>query len=328
MEAPDKCSIERTLNNTATREEARKVIRWFSTPKGSAYLSRRMDEDATKILPETEGLYVEHPIPSVDMYDFIMTRIHWQRKKRIIFRVAALLIPFLFLAGQFWYIEKRIDLFDNSGYEEVYVPKGERMQVVFQDGSRASLNSESRIRYPRKFGFSERKVELEGEAFFEVTPNKNRPFIVDLKGIDIKVLGTTFDAKAYPADPEIFITLETGNIELNYFAQTLAYLKPGQKASYNKLTKICKISTHENVEKHSAWKENLIIFENTSLFEVTQVLSRWFNVDFMITDSSALHYNYTLTSSPKDIHQILMELEKIAPIQFTEKDSVIFVKTK
>ena len=69
-----------------------------------------------------------------------------------------------------------MDLLADDGYDEVYVPNGERMQVLFQDGSKVHLNSGSRIRYPKKFGLSERKVYLEGEAWFEVAKNKNRPF--------------------------------------------------------------------------------------------------------------------------------------------------------
>ena len=213
MKAPDKHIIDRTLNNTATPEEARQVIRWFSTPEGSRYLSSLMDEDMEKIQPGSEKLYAERSIPTDEMYQFIMKKIHLQQRKRFIFRAAAILIPLLLFLGQFWYIDKHIDLFADSGYEEIYVPKGERMQLIFQDGSKAILNAETRIKYPRKFGFNERKVELEGEAFFEVSPNKDRPFIVDVKDINVKVLGTTFDVKAYATEQKSEIVPETVRLQ-------------------------------------------------------------------------------------------------------------------
>ena len=109
---------------------------------------------------------------------------------------AAVFIPIALIIGLFIRINSQVDLLADDGYDEVYVPNGERMQVLFQDGSKVHLNSGSRIRYPKKFGLSERKVYLEGEAWFEVAKNKNRPFIVDLSYMDIKVLGTTFDVKA------------------------------------------------------------------------------------------------------------------------------------
>lgn len=325
MKAPDKQTIDRTINNTATPEEARLVIRWFSTPEGANYLSSLMDEDAERIQPGTEELYAERAIPSNEMYQYIMKKIHMQQRKRMFFRAAAILIPLLLFLGQFWYIDKRIDLFADSGYEEIYVPKGERMQLIFQDGSKAILNAETRIKYPRKFGFSERKVELEGEAFFEVSPNKDRPFIVDLKDVNVKVLGTTFDVKAYSTDPDIFITLETGKVALTNSTSPLAHLKPGDKATYNRKTGVCKISKPENIENNSAWKKNQIVFSNTPLSEVVTTLSRWYNVEFAIVDSSVLIYNYTLTSTDQKLQQVLKDLEKITPIQFIEKDGIISI---
>lgn len=328
MKAPDKYTIDRTLNNTATPEEARQVIRWFSTPEGAKFLSSLIDEDAEKIQLGSEDLYAERTIPSDEMYQYIINRIRIQQKKRILFRAAAILIPFLVLLGQFWYIDKRIDLFADSGYEEIYVPKGERMQLIFQDGSKAILNAETRIKYPRKFAFSERKVELEGEAFFEVSSNKDRPFIVDLKDVNVKVVGTTFDVKAYTSDPDIFVTLETGKVTLTNNTHPLTHLKPGEKATYNRKTGLCKVSRPENIENSSAWKKKQIIFNNTSLSEVVTTLSRWYNVKFEVMDSSALYYNYTLTSTDQTLSDILKDLEKITPIQFSEEEGIIKIRRK
>lgn len=328
MKAPDKHIIDKTLNNMATSEETRQVIRWLSTPEGIKYLSSLMDEDAERIQPGNEEVYAERSIPSDEMYQYIMKRIHLQKNKQILFRAAAILIPLLLFLGQFWYIDKRIDLFADSGYEEIYVPKGERMQLIFQDGSKAMLNAETRIKYPRKFGFSERRIELEGEAFFEVSPNKNRPFVVDLKDVNVKVLGTTFDVKAYATDPDIFVSLETGKVALTNSTHPLAHLKPGEKATYNRKTGVCKISRPENIANSSAWKKNQLIFDNTPLSEVLETLSRRYNVEFAVMDSSTLYYNYTLTSTEQDLRQILKDLEKITPIQFSDKEGVIEITRK
>ena len=84
MKAPDKHIIDRTLNNTATPEEARQVIRWFSTPEGTKYLSSLMDEDAEKIQPGNEELYAERSIPSDEMYQYIMKRIQLRKRKRML----------------------------------------------------------------------------------------------------------------------------------------------------------------------------------------------------------------------------------------------------
>lgn len=321
MNIPDEKKINKTLDNTSTPDEAKEVIRWFSTQEGYLYLSELIDKDFNNISPGKESEHIDHPIPSDEMYTYINNVIKWQRKKRFVFKIAVILIPFLLLTTQLWYIDKKIDLFNNIGYEEISVPKGERMQLVFQDGSKVSLNSESRIKYPRKFSFSERKVQLEGEAFFEINPNKNRPFIVDLNNINIHVLGTTFNIKAYVSDPDIYISLETGKVFISKDTQPIAYLKPGEKATYNKLTRKCSITKTQYITKSSAWKNNLIVFENSSLSEVITTLSRWYNVNFNINDSTSLKYSYTLTSHKKSIQQILQELEKIAPVRFVEQEN-------
>ena len=144
-----------------------------------------------------------------------------------------------------------------------------------------------------------------------MSPNKDRPFIVDLKDVSVKVLGTTFDVKAYITDPNIFVSLETGKVALANNTRPLGHLKPGDKATYNRKTGLCKISRPENIEQNSAWKQNQIIFNK-----------------FTVVDSSALYYNYTLTSTNQELQIILKDLEKITPIQFTEEEGIIKIKRK
>ena len=197
MDKPDRLIIERTLDNEASPEEARLVMRWFQTPEGQAWLSHRMDQDEAAILSGSEEEWVDGPIPSMAMNQKIMERLRYRKLRRRLLYAAAVLIPLFLFAGLFWQMDRRFDLLVDAGMQEIVVPKGERMQVVFQDGSRVHLNAGSRIRYPKQFGWSERRVELSGEGWFEVSKNAKRPFIVELGLMDIKVLGTTFDVKAY-----------------------------------------------------------------------------------------------------------------------------------
>jgi ferric-dicitrate binding protein FerR (iron transport regulator) len=328
MKVPGKECINRTINNQASPEEAKEVIRWFSTPEGNEYLSHLMDENAKSIVPGTEATLIDHPIPSQEMYNYISNRINWQKRRRWLIRVAAVLIPAILFIGQFMYINNWVNLFDGQEYEEVFVPKGERMQIIFQDGTKVTLNSESRMRYPRKFAFSERIVELDGEAFFEVATNKNRPFKVNMNEVDVKVLGTLFNAKAYSEDTEIHISLETGSVSLNADSRLLAKLKPGEKAIYDKKTGTCKVIRQQQIVQNSAWKRNLIIFEHTPLSEVITVLERYYNIKFEIKDPDALNYSYTITTQKDQLYQLLFELEKITPVRFLEKDRLIEVTLK
>ena len=94
-------------------------------------------------------LYVDHEIASDELFARIRRNIRRKRVRRIVFRVAAVLIPFVVLAGLVVQLDKRVDLFGGSGYEEIYVAKGERLQMMFQDGTRVYINSDSRLKYPK-----------------------------------------------------------------------------------------------------------------------------------------------------------------------------------
>lgn len=328
MRIPDQSIIEKTLDNEATPEEAREVVHWFKTPEGQAWLAKRMDMDEKAIHMGQEEEWIDHPVPSAVMYQRIVRQLHRQRIRRLIAYVAAILIPVALFIGLFMRVNSQVDLLADDGYDEVYVPNGERMQVLFQDGSKVHLNSGSRIRYPKKFGLYERKVYLEGEAWFEVAKNKNRPFVVNLSYMDIKVLGTTFDVKAYPEEDAIFIALETGSIELKSKSFKSYQLRPGEKAVYDKLSGRCEVVRSHDVKLYSAWRRNVLVFKSAPLPEVMKTIARTYGVSFEIKDSMALKYTYTITTDSTNLTTVLKELEKITPVLFEEKGGKIEVRMK
>lgn len=328
MKIPDLSIIEKTLNNEATSEESCEVVRWFKTPEGQAWLAERIDQDEKTIHMGEEEAWIDHPIPSAVMYQNIMRQLRRQKIRRFIAYAAAVFIPIALIIGLFIRINSQVDLLADGGYDEVYVPNGERMQVLFQDGSKVHLNSGSRIRYPKKFGLSERKVYLEGEAWFEVAKNKNRPFIVDLSYMDIKVLGTTFDVKAYPEEEAIFVALETGSIELKSRSFKSYQLRPGEKAVYNKASGRCEVLRSHDVKIYSAWRRNVLVFKSAPLSDVMKTLARTYDISFDVKDSAALRYTYTITTDSVNLTTVLKELEKITPVLFEEKGGKIEVRMK
>lgn len=328
MKTPDPSIIEKTLNNEARFDEAREVIRWFKTPEGQSWLSERMDADERGIHEGDEENWIDRPIPSVVMYEGIMRQLHRQRIRRWIACVAAVLIPVAVFIGLFMRVSTQVDLMADGGYDEVCVPHGERMQVIFQDGSKVHLNAGSRLRYPKKFGLKERKIQLDGEAWFEVARNTNRPFIVDLTCVDIRVLGTTFDVKAYPDEGTISVALETGAIELESQTSGTYQLLPGEKAVYDKASGRCEVARSRDVSQYSAWRRNVLVFKGASLSDVMTTLSRNYNISFNLKDSVALKYTYTLTTDSTSLATVLKELEKITPVRFEEKESGIVVTMK
>ena len=227
----------------------------------------------------------------------------------------------MLLIGLFVQVNTRVDLLGDSGYEEIYVPKGERLQMMFQDGTRAYINSDSRLKYPKKFALSSREVYLEGEAYFVVSKNSHRPFIVNLNGPAVHVLGTSFDVQAYPENKDITVCLDEGRVNLTLASDKKYPLKPGEKLVYNKESEHCTISRNADIHLSSLWKKNVIAFKDAPLSEVIKVLNRWYDVDFKIEDQSAGDVYFTITSENTLLEKVLQDLEKIAPLRFEYKEA-------
>jgi len=173
----------------------------------------------------------------------------------------------------------------------------------------------------KMFGLSKREVFLVGEAYFVVAKNKKRPFIVNLNGPSVHVLGTSFDVQAYPENKDIVICLDEGHVNLTLSSAKEYPLLPGEKLIYNKESDQCRIIKNDHSKQVSMWKDNVISFKDTPLAEVVKALNRWYNVNFKIEDEQASKYVYTLTSDNTILEKVLQDLEKIAPVKF-EYDEV------
>lgn len=316
MNKPTEEQIQEVLNGMSSPDVARCVAEWFATEEGAAYLSRSIDIDAEQVKPGSEELFVDHNIASEKMMAEIRRNIYRKRIRRIVFRVAAVLIPFVLIIGLFFQLNRQVDLFSSSDYAEVYVPRGERLQMMFQDGTRVYVNSDSRLRYPKKFALSSREVYLEGEAYFVVSKNPHRPFIVNLNGPSVHVLGTSFDIQAYPDTENVTVCLDEGRVDLALSSEKKYSLKPGEKLVYNRESNRCTISRDGDTQFSSLWKTNVIAFKDTPVKEVMKVLGRWYNVDFKVNDKAAWNVYITLTSENTLLEKVLYDLEKITPLRF------------
>lgn len=330
MNRPSDNQIEKVLAGLATPEEAREVAKWFATDEGSAYISNNFDADINSIPLEDADLLIDHSVPSEKMFQKINARIRSKLIRRWTFRAAAVLLPLVLILGLYLHLNTRVDIFGAGEYAEIYVPKGERMQMMFQDGTKVYINSDSYMRYPRKFGISERTVELKGEACFVVAKNKNRPFVVNLNGPSIRVLGTSFNVEAYPENDDIKVNLDEGRINLKLLSDVEVPVSPGECVVYNKNTKSYRVNRNTDTGASSVWKSNVISFKDTPLDEVFSRLSRWYNVDFEVEDDIPSDLHITLVSRHTLIEKVLEDLAKISPLSFRydEQSAKVYVSLK
>ncbi|WP_455593540.1 FecR family protein [Bacteroides sp.] len=323
----DDALIDKVLNNESSAEEARKVIEWFATGEGSESLSRRLDEDMEGLTEEQLEQWGIRSIPEGKMKARFLAEIKSKRTfylTRRFLKIAAVLIPFIFLSASVFFLAERAGVFSATEYAEFEVPCGEQMQVVLQDGTVIQLNSDSRLRYPKRFSLFSRTVELWGEGYFVVAKEKDRPFIVDLQGVKVKVTGTRFNVKAYPDEHNVEVTLDEGGILLQGAGSHEYPLVPGESAKYDRQSGICRITHPEDVMQVSSWRSNSLNFYLTPLKEIIKVMERQYDVRFVVSDSSLLSLRFTLSTSKVNVDDVLHDLEEVSHIRFVQKENRVF----
>jgi ferric-dicitrate binding protein FerR (iron transport regulator) len=181
------------------------------------------------------------------------------------------------------------------------------------------LNNSSKLHYPVKYG-KQREVKLEGEGYFEVAKNPDKPFIVNAGDIDVKVLGTKFNVMSYPDDERIEVALLTGSVELYKTEQNgenefMANLTPGSLARYNKAGRNMSVYVTD-VKRHVAWKDGKLCFYETPLKEVAIEMERWYNCEIDIVSEELSNIHLTATFEGENLEQALKLMSLAAPTRY------------
>lgn len=170
---------------------------------------------------------------------------------------------------------------DTLVYNRMETLTGMEYTLALADGTLVYLNAETSLRYPVVFREGERVVELEGEAYFEVAKDEMRPFIVRMNGSEIKVTGTSFNARAYGNEEEVVTTLVEGRVEVNG-----RKIVPGEQARCEVNTGNLTVKTVD-VNRFIAWKEGYFVFRNERLEDVMKTLARWYGVEYHFLDEQS-----------------------------------------
>ena len=230
-----------------------------------------------------------------------------------------------------------------SGYEVFYGSSSDSMLEIsatdqilntfkLPDGTLVSLNSATKIKYPKKFGRKTREVSIEGEAFFEVKPNKNKPFIIHAGKAQIKVIGTSFNVSAYPGSKLVEVIVETGKVQvLNQIPETIQtdelILSPGDKGtleySGNSLLK-----TTNRDPNFIAWKTRNLIFKATSLIEVIGNLEKVYKVNIRLADPKLNGLLLTAQFNDYSLDFILKVIETTFQIEAQKIDGQYILKAR
>lgn len=210
-------------------------------------------------------------------------------------------------------------------------PRGQKSVMLLEDGTKVWLNADSKLTYPTNFStHSVREVYLEGEAFFDVVKNPEKPFIVHTSALDIRVLGTSFNVKSYADDSRIETTLVEGKVEIDKVrdparAGRKVILEPNQKATFSKESDKIKVNDVAAAEV-VAWKNDRLVFKAEPFRDVVKQLERWYNVRIHIEDSEYEACPLTASIEKESLEEILDFLAVTHKISFAISGSDVYVK--
>lgn len=203
---------------------------------------------------------------------------------------------------------------------------GSRSDIVLPDGSRVKLNSGSALTYTYNMQTNLREVKFQGEGFFDVSKSKI-PFIVKMPhGLEIKVLGTSFNLRSYTEDDKIEASLIEGSIELNHNTDKLL-LKPGEMAAFDKKTN--QLQQINGVLSHTyGWVDNKLYMDNMSLSEVCRQMERWYNVNITLQKELGESIHYDGVIQEESIMDVMEALSRLSKIKYHVKGKNISITSK
>ena len=216
-----------------------------------------------------------------------------------------------------------IEMANDNKNNELIIPKGGEYQVVLADGTKVWLNSASRLIYPQSFMGKERRVVLSGEAFFDVTHDAERPFVVETSRMNVKVLGTRFNVNDYDDNEEVSTTLVNGSVEIVSGDQQAFRLVPGEQA-YGKENELEKREV--NVRLYTSWIDGKFLFNNTELEEIAKQISRWYDVEIFFSSESVKKVRFTgAIVKFKPLDDLVRMIESTSQVRFSVKGKTIVI---
>ena len=209
-------------------------------------------------------------------------------------------------------------------YNTLTTNPGNQYQLVLPDGTKVWLNAASSIRFPVSFGGQERRVEVTGEAYFEVAANVNKPFLVQHDSLTVKVLGTSFNINTYSNEGAVATTLLEGAVRVGYGANS-PMLRPGQQARTAAGGHIL-ISDAVNTDEVVAWKDDLFYFRSADIGSIMRQLARWYDLRVNYGQGKIAERFYARIPRSAHLSEVLDALALTGKVHFEIEGRTVSVK--
>ncbi|MDL2305251.1 DUF4974 domain-containing protein [Bacteroides sp. OttesenSCG-928-D19] len=315
-----KALLDKYLKKEATGEEIKLLARWMMQEETfeefDSYCEERWHTQTEQIDTQTEQ----------EMWKAISTKIEKKKKKQfhlnpLFYRIAvSILLPICVGLGAYIAFTHKAATIDTF---EVMADRGQKSSVVLPDGTKVWINSATRLKYqPHK---NERRVALEGEAYFEVAKDPKKKFIVNCHELNVEALGTAFNVKGYPTDDFVTVALLEGSVKV-YNHENTAILNPNQQVSFLKTANTFVRSDINDEREIDFWRRNILYFRSASLEEIAKTLERMYGITVEFDNQELKQIPYSGSIRNSSLNNVLHIISLTYSITYEINNDVITLK--
>lgn len=314
--------IERYINGMANQSDIAWVEDLFSHGYKNENLKQHLENDWENELQE-ENIDDVNLNTMLDRVHHLIRKKESQKRKTLVRRitgvymkVAAILLLPLVVGGSIYFYLNRTPLVvvaDQQVSSVIHAPMGSRVSFSLPDGTTGWLNSGSKLTYSLPFS-ANRKVALEGEAWFDVVHNEKQPFEISAGQSKIKVLGTSFNVSAYKEEKYVEVVLQNGKVEFSDQTQSEeVIMKPSERL----VLQDSKLEINAvDPSKYKGWTDGKLIFRGDDMAEVARRIERWYDVKVEIADHDLVHFSFRATFKDDSLEDVLKLLSMTSPIEY------------
>lgn len=320
--------IIRLFSGEANPDEKQKINEWLgqSAENKKLYADLREIWLSAGIQSNADNYQLENAILKFrNQINSEKYRLKNQFNLQRLLKYAAILILILGLPFSYYIGNRKAKT--NNSTTTISCAFGDKSSIILPDSSRVWLNSGSKLTINSDFKNGARKVILEGEAFFSVSKDKKHPFSVKTADLDIEVLGTKFNVKAYPDESSVSTTLVEGSLDITSSYENTR-IKPDQKLVFSKVSKKMALQEIKDTSADTEWKDGRLVFRNESLGELAPKLRRWFDVDIVFADERAKHRRFTGVLERESILEVISYFDLSKYVECSIQGNKIIIKSE
>jgi len=319
--------LEKFFRKEASPEEIKELTEWINQSGARRSFEAQCEEIWMQTSTETDKKTEQ------DIWAALQRKIKGKEEKRhfrinpALYRIAAtILLPICLGLAIYAFHSNRIYKNMEAEVVETVVDRGQKASLTLPDGTKVWLNSATKLAYGGDYNRKERRVQLEGEAYFEVAKNPGKKFTVSCNGLNIEALGTTFNVKGYQADETVSTSLLEGSVKV-YNDKNSVLLAPHQRLNYNKTNSSFTKTEIKDAREIDFWRRNILYFRSASLEEIAKTLERMYGITVLFETEELKKIPFSGSIRNNSLSNVFHVISLSYPLKYKlEKDTVTITR--